>query len=182
MKRISRLLFAGVLMSALCVAFVACNEPNEPKENDETSKSGTLPIADIPDEVTVFFDENVDLIAKAIFEKDGNLEVTDRCVMINSVEGLPKTNYDDTPFEFEYPAVDFDTYTLVVGQWSQGHVSLYLASQSFVIEDNIATMNLIIGVKEGIYTDEYVPYPAFFWGLYPKIDSKTIETNVTLEN
>jgi hypothetical protein len=184
MKKVSMLLCAGVLMSALCAAFTACNEPNAPN-NGEFPESGIKPAlplsagetgSEVDKEVAAFFDENAGLIVGTIFYDHNNSEgqYVDRCVMINSVEELLEVDLAGRPLE--YPDIDFDTHTLVLGQCILGHSGVFLASQNITVEDSTATINLILEAKEGIW--EQVLSLTCFWGIYPKIDAETLSMNV----
>jgi hypothetical protein len=177
MKKISMLFCAGVLMSALGAAVVACNdEPNGQGQKPNENEIKPVALAgEVGNQLTAFFEENVNRIAQSIFEEDGRLPFIDTCVMINSVDEFPKADWGGTPFEFQYPDINFDAYTLVIGQWVGGP-SLYIWSQSLVVEQNVATMNLIIGQKEGLFDQNVYPMP--FWRLYPKITAEAIHTNV----
>jgi hypothetical protein len=189
MKKMFTLLCAGVLMSALCAAVVACNDGTEGPNNEEFPESGIKPAlplsagetdSEADKEVTAFFDENAYLIGQAIIAQEydnlGDFKFADKCVMINSAEKLPAINgYDDTPLK--YPAIGFDTYTLIIGQYVAIHGGIYLRGQAVVAEPEAAIMNIRLGAFDGPH-DDAIQLKGF-WGLYPKIDAKTINMNIT---
>jgi hypothetical protein len=180
MKTHIKLFCAGVLTSALCMGFAACDEPEGPGQKEEGTE--IRPVA-VSDEIAAFFDENVDKIGGAIFYEQNDFEnrkFVDACVTINSAEEFGRIDFrgETTP---ELPVIDFDSHTLVVGQWVNVNPRYYLASRTLVFKQNEATMKLIVGTKDGAPFASYMLMPEFFWGLYPKIDAETINTIVERE-
>jgi hypothetical protein len=186
----------GVL--SLLLAGAACNE----LDNQEQLWDGTgiRPVA-VSNEIAAFLDENVEGMGRSIFYKYYDREsdplgwtwerisnhlslkgYVDSCVMIGSVDEYRRLTDDGYPEEVppELPAINFNTHTLVIVQWincdHEGHH--YVASHGLVVEQNIATMNLVIGVNDppvGYAITAYEhPTPAHFWILYPKINAETI--------
>jgi hypothetical protein len=157
----------------LAMFFVACAE--FPIEIPTEIGIAPVPTSEIPEEVAAFFDENLHRIAQPIFHKDNTVHRIDTCVMINSSDEF---NFPDG-IPAELSAIDFDTYTLVIGQWGRGNTCPYLMSQSLVVEKNVAIINLTIEYKpeEGFLYEQFA-LPVPFWGLYPKITAETIHTNV----
>lgn len=172
---------AGALICVLCAG---CNEL---KQMEEGAEVNPIPVSEVDDEVSAFFENNVPLIGSSIFyEYDSEKgEIVDSCLLINSMEELPKANYDGTPFDFEYPAIDFDAYTLVIGQFAMDyHGNNYIASKRLVIKQNVAIMNLnaVHELKKGAaYTTDVFFIPVYFWALYPKTDAKSIHLNISYE-
>jgi hypothetical protein len=174
---------AGVLVSALCVAFPACNAPDGPEEETEIQP---VPANEISGEVSDFFDDNnVYSIGLAIFNERNDWEkrkFVNACVMINSAEELPTVDADGAPVEV--PAIDFDTYTLVIGQYASENQRWILSSQKLLVEQDTATMNLVMGmIKEDVPMDLFfIPMPKFIWGLYPKIAATSIGININVSS
>lgn len=166
--------FAGVLISALCAGLVACNEPVGQGQNEEGTEIQPVPVNEISAEVAAFFDENVALIGRAVFYKYNNLETrefVDACVAINSVEEFEQIDFrGETPPEL--PAIDFNSHTLVIGQWVQGHPGIFLESQKVIVKDSVATIELYLGQKSGEW-EQRVDIGSF-WGLYPKLTNLPI--------
>ena len=174
-------LFAGVLMSALCAGFVACNEPVGQGQNEEGTEIQPVPVSELSDEVAAYLDENVSIIGNAIFYEYNDFETrefVDACVAINSVEEFEQIDFrGETPPEL--PAIDFNSHTLVIGQWVGAEdARFYLMSRSLVVEHGIVTMDITIELDKGLWDAYYRLYPKYFWGLYPKIAAETIRMNV----
>lgn len=98
--------------------------------------------------------------------------------MINSVSELPAFRHDGAAFDF--PEIDFDSHTLVVGQWVYHKRVDYLASQKLVKGDAAAVMKLEIGLTNDTYILESFDKYSYIWGLYPKITAKYIMTYKTI--
>ena len=173
----------GIL--ALLLAGTACNnsDDGDPQENE---LPGIQPIVladelgtELSEELTAFFEENLAFIATSIYKNYheflvGGVKI-DSCVMINSVEEFQAIDFLND-MTFELPPIDFDAYTLVIGQ--------YVANcncdieQYIVVESEKATMN--VRVRKGLnYLYPGYSWRHFFWGLYPKLTSESILTNVT---
>ncbi|MDR2968836.1 MAG: Ig-like domain-containing protein, partial [Tannerellaceae bacterium] len=150
-------------------------EENEEQKDPEEEVKGIqpVPVSEIDDKVVAFFDEYKGMIANSIPLN----QKSDCFILINSRKKLPLIN------DLQYPTIDFDAYTLVIGQWIGGG-ALYLMSQSLVVENGKkATMKLIIGEKKEEEVDyDHGIYPVPFWGLYPKFEAKSLYTNVTYKN
>ncbi|MDR2882550.1 MAG: hypothetical protein LBU98_02025 [Alistipes sp.] len=116
MKKVSMLLCARVLMSALCAAFTACNdEPQNPGQQQEGSRGEEQP-GEQKDEPT---GENVPFTVYSFGEKSPALGVDlgpgydeqgykSKLLVINSDEEMEKY------VEGDYPAVDFTKHTLLL--------------------------------------------------------------------
>lgn len=165
------------LSALICVLGTACNESND----EPTLLENEVPPIAVNKEISSYFDENVDKIVKSIIyvENDvlgslGSL-LADSCVMINSVDELPKVFiWDNVPFD--YPFIDFDSYTLVLGQYLASGVNI-LHSQRFIVEDDSAAMLLTTEWLGGV--DAVLPRG--FWGLYPKLPKLPIDVNPVVD-
>jgi hypothetical protein len=166
MKNTITLIFASMLMGSLCLG---CDR-NEPYD-------GIRPVT-ANSEVKAFFNENLGLIAETIFYDHNdfeNREFIDSCVMINSKEEFLQIDFrGETPPEL--PAIDFDAYTLIIGQWIYTNTREYLISKRLIVEHNEAIITLFVGRKDGLYTEEEIPRLSFFWELYPKTITTSINT------
>lgn len=129
------------------------------------------PRGEAANQLTAFFDSNVRMISLILMPYEYG--VKDTCIMINSADELPQVDFEGNPVE--YPDINFNDYTLVIGHWVNTG-GKYLVSQSIVSKQDEATINLIIGQSEGIHSLPVIP--VFFWGLYPKITSRTIDMHV----
>ncbi len=181
MKKIFTFLFAGAAIAALSTAFTACNDLEE---------TGILPVqaSDMNAEIAAFLNDSQTLraLGETLFLKPDesgliNLEFPDSCVIINSAAELPELPeylFPDTPSGYKYPAIDFDSHTLVIGIFGDNGGDI-IVSKHFVVEQSTAIMNITLGKRSG---DDFYPtmtMPAYFWGLYPKINASTIRVNVT---
>ena len=181
---------------SLLLAGTACNNLDD--QEQLWDGTGVRP-ATVSNEIAAFLDEHVGGIGRSIFYKYYDMEsdplgwtwerisnhlslkgYVDSCVMINSVDEYRRLTDDGYPEETppELPAINFNTHTLVIVQWincdHKDHH--YVASHGLAVEQNVATMNLVIGVNDLPYaiTAYENPTPAHFWILYPKINAETI--------
>ncbi len=176
MKKIMTFLSAGLLMITLCTGLAACNEPKAPEQEPNENE---IQLVEVSDEIAAFFDENVNLIGSSIFFDRNdweNNEFVEACVMINSEEEFMQIDFrgQTTPL---LPTINFDSYTLVIGQWVSGNGASHLESTKLIVRDDTATVNLIMS-KDDLRFDVFHPLPIYFWGIYPKIDTETIGINV----
>ncbi len=165
MKNVLKMIRAGVLVSALCVGFVACNEPKDQDPKEEGTEIQHVPTDEISAEVIEFFRENNQRLFAACLREGIFSSGLDVCAMINSVDELPESD----PFgAFEYPAIDFDSYTLVLGAFGMGNAGeLHLAGQSVVVGQEKIIMHLRLEESSGNHSA--IPWTEPFWGLYPKL-------------
>ena len=180
MKKANVLLWAALLL--LGRSFAACNDSND-DPSAEMFPDGIKPVileGKLGKELTDFFNENAGRIVGSIFPFPAAAShheqemwfMTDTCLMINSMEEFPTVDFRGE--SIEVPAIDFDAYTLVIGKYLDGSGSI-IASQNLVVTPNKTTLNLL-AKEPGDNLDEIRIY--FFWALYPKIESKTIDLNV----
>lgn len=176
-------LSALMLLTAL---FVGCNNSDngDNSSNDDSSGGKTagiikpVPVSEVSDEAAAFFDENAYLITRDVFK---GVRCPDGCcIMINSAEELPEV-VGDNGSPLKYPVIDFDSNTLILGQFTTPHTGFYLMSQSLVAEQDAVVMNLVVGEKKGEVDFAQIIGVESLWGIYPKLTSKSIRTNVTYE-
>ncbi len=170
MKKTLILFCAGVLMSALCVGFVACNEPKDSEQNEEGTEIQPVSVSEVNAELATFLDDNDGMIMGSLFDEGKLITGKDSCVMINSEDELPGTDYIDNT---EYPAIDFDAYTLVIGGCFKGDTAWNIAQQSIVVGPKEITMYIQAERPEdmgGFAIPSIIP----FWGLYPKLPNLPI--------
>jgi hypothetical protein len=170
MKKNLKLFFAGVLMSALCVGFMACNEPKDPQESEETEGIGVLPLpeSEVPEEVSAFFKEQLTPALSDYFKEEGNYEPV--VLMINSTKELKKI----VSSSVELPNIDFDNHTLVVGQYRIA-AGVYIKSHSVDTEPDIMKLNLVFEIfSENVLG---IMNRMVYCNLYPKLPPKPITFN-----
>jgi hypothetical protein len=132
MKKIVTLFFAGALMSALCVGFLACNKPEKPE--DPETQGENVPFS-------VYSPEDIPL-GEEFSVRWMNLDYDEesKILAINSDEELQ--NY----IEGEYSSIDFSNKTLIVAyeKFDIGHV-LHPDKLSFAHiegQDYVMTVNV----------------------------------------
>jgi hypothetical protein len=130
----------------------------------------------VSDEISEFFDKRAGQIVQSLLGHNTGSWSDYQSLMINSPQELPELGTSENPVE--YPPIDFDSHTLVVGQWERGG-SLFLVSKNVTVEQDQVTMKLSIVERDGIFVTAV--WHECFWGLYPKITAKEIETVVSLE-
>ena len=89
----------------------------------------------------------------------------DSCVMINSAEEFLQIDFINAPLEL--PVIDFDAYTLVIGQYVAVNSAYNLVSQGVVVETDEILMNVLIKRTQDKAFE--VIDVKNFWGMYPKL-------------
>ena len=140
---------------AISLLFFSCN-------NEDFSKTIIKEINCSSDFVQ-FFNKECDKIIKT----DNYI---DSCVIINSVEHL-NSIYSGN---MQIPYIDFSKYTLVVGQKSINSHGWTIAYKKLSFDDNQLNMYLYISTKTELHASAFTKL--FYWGLYPKLQSKNINT------
>ncbi len=171
MKKILTFFIAGAAIAALTTA---CNTLKDPEQNEGTE----IPSVPVNDDVADFFNMHVSQIVRSALDVNSNQTLVDRCIIINSIddfleiEGVPALP----------PPIDFDSHTLILGQWVGGG-GLYLVSQSMVVEKAEYKINLTIRQKkeEGVDYNNAI-HPVYFWGIYSKINAESITVVVSGRN
>ncbi len=162
----------------LLALIAGCNADGQKSgENgpDTPTVIGTPPVS-ASDEVAAFFEKNSKLLARSVFEKYSEKHgariplYVDSCVMINSLEQYRQIDfYDDSLADL--PIIDFDKYTLIIGQYSAADGGYYIMSQGVVVGEEEMTMNIGLGRYE---THHLAAVELPFWGLYEKLPPKPI--------
>ena len=73
------------------------------------------------------------------------------------------------------PEIDFDKYTLIIGQQIMPYCGFYVAKKELLADDSGLILNLYARNDR-----ESLPCASqnlYFWGLYPKLSQKTITVN-----
>ncbi len=183
MKKLLTFFLTGAALAALGTTFTACNTPKDPEQNEGTE----IQSVSVSDEVANFFDDHQTLkaVGNAIFRTVDenrlvNMDSSDSFVMINSADELPKIDFYGNPLDF--PAIDFESQTLVIGEYEARHGGECVVSQRIIVENDVATMTITVGLKGGDEFHHYLVEPDYFWGMYPKIDASTINLIITRKN
>ena len=84
--------------------------------------------------------------------------------------------------EKELPEIDFDNYTLILGQQIMPYLGFYVGKKELVKGEDALILNL--HARHDSRSDENLPTMLqilYFWGLYPKQIQKNITVNVIKE-
>ncbi len=179
MKAIIKFLSAVAVMIALCAGFWACNEPQQPEQQEEGTEIQPISVIEVSDEVDRFFTSNLLQMADSIFTNWQTMITTNDCVIINSADELPEI-VDHFGNLIEYPAVDFDSNTLVIGHFANspllgGVGEMCLVDQRVVVGSDEVILYLYLD-----YALDFSFFPRLFYGLYPKLPDLPI--NVVRNN
>lgn len=101
-------------------------------------------------------------------------EIDDRdieCFVINSMEEFEAV----APPSVELPVIDFDKYTLIIGQHWMGHPGYSFEKQAVDTESDKMTLNLVYKQLKG--GTPAIMTIFYFWGLYDKLPEKTLTVN-----
>ena len=101
-------------------------------------------------------------------------EIDDRdieCFVINSMEEFEAV----APPSVELPVIDFDKYTLIIGQHWMGHPGYSFEKQVVDTESDKMTLNLVYKQLKG--GTPAIMTIFYFWGLYDKLPEKTLTVN-----
>ena len=170
-------------MVALGGAFTACNDPASSDNPEDQTEIGIAPI-EVSDDVAAFFNnyQTLKALGWAFFDKISESGLghispdADSCVMINSAEQLPELE------GLEYPEIDFDSATLILGVAIAKSGGYYIASQSLSLDNDGALMSVGMNRRREEDTLYHMTVtPIYFWGIYPKISATTIDITVTRE-
>ena len=97
-----------------------------------------------------------------------------QCLVVNSTEELKNHYLGDHPF----PEVDFDRYTLIVGQEMMPESYYTVLRQELISFGDELRLNVYVPKLENAYT---AFQHLFYWGLYPKLQSSNISVNIIKE-
>ena len=98
--------------------------------------------------------------------------------VINSRQELANIYLGDK----ELPEIDFDKYTLIVGQQIMPFLGFYVGKKELVADNDRLVFNLY--ARHDSNDDSLLSLALqhlYFWAVYPKLSQKTIEVNVIRE-
>ena len=98
-------------------------------------------------------------------------EKNDIFITINSTDEL-KRNMSASSIEL--PDIDFNAYTLIIGQHQMGYSS-FVAGQCMTVESKKMKLLIITEHPENAYAAMGTMY---YWGLYPKLPKKSIHIQI----
>lgn len=164
-------LAASLLLSGAGMA--ACSD------SEQAAVAGTPPAA-ASEEVTAFFKAHLPESSTNHSEVEFNFSELDfnetECILINSAEEFAAV----APPTAELPAIDFEKYTLVIGQHQMGCPAYRLEEQAVDAESGPDKMTLNLVYSQGNGPIAAVVTTFYVWGLYDKLPSKPIGTAVTI--
>ena len=132
--------------------FVACND------SEESEYIGTPPVTASAD-VSAFFKTYLPSSSSSHPEPEFNF---------SEIEAV-------APPSVELPVIDFDKYTLIIGQHWMGHPGYSFEKQAVDTESDKMTLNLVYKQLKG--GTPAIMTIFYFWGLYDKLPEKTLTVN-----
>ena len=76
------------------------------------------------------------------------------------------------------PTIDFESYTLIIGQQQMGGSGYSVDEQTIIIRSNEVELNIKVKCPEGSFA---IICPLYYWGIYPKIQNKSISVNIIFQ-
>lgn len=99
----------------------------------------------------------------------------DECSVIDSIQGLTSIYKGNQ----EIPNIDFEHYTLVLGQIFSPDAYYPVLRQNLEFRDNKCQQNIYVPNLKGKYT---MNSPLYYWALYPKFRTDGISTSIVKES
>ena len=122
------------------------------------------------DDLYDFFNKELPLTSWGENNSAFLLDNSETCYFINSYDDL-KAIYTGKE---QMPSIDFESYTLIIGQKLSNNVYQNLDKQSFYERDGVTYLDLY--VSGDIVLPMFVYYN--YWGLYPKMNKRDINVNI----
>ena len=138
-----------------CQSKVETINPIMPSENIIVFFEEHLPVPPFPKSECFFVDENLD-----------------KSIIINSEEQFRNVFSCSAII---LPAINFDLYTLIIGQHQMPNIYYYVVKQNITIESNTHILNLTVDRPDGVWPSFSTLY---YWGIYPKMQNKSISVNL----
>lgn len=159
------LLLKTLAFVTMFLTFASCNDLQKDEEPE-----GITPVT-ASEEVSSFFKRY--LTGNSFGRTGFNLGEKTECFVINNIDEFK----DVAPPAAELPSIDFDKYTLVIGQVEKECPRYILSKQYIETEYNKTIINIVFKtMKGGVYPDMLVFY--YFWGLYDKLPDSEISLNI----
>ena len=169
----SNVLILKAVLLLLGGNLVACDDSKEPEV------VGTPPVA-ASEEVTAFFTTHLPESSYNCSEVKFNFSEIDfgetECFLINSTEEFEAV----APPSVVLPVIDFEIYTLIIGQHLLGDPGYSFEKQAVDTdtESGKMTLNLVYsrmgGASPTVITTFYI------WGLYSKLPGSAIDVKITI--
>ena len=171
------LLWMCVVLMAL-VGMSSCSSDDENDNNISPVDVNDGPIAaffktELPERHS---DSEYYLITRSFFfdpETLGGVQIEENIVcVINSRQELAEIYQG----EKELPEIDFDKYTLIIGQQIMPYHGFYVAQKDLSAGDNGLVLTLYARNDDELLSCAH--QNLYFWGLYPKLSQKMVSVNV----
>ncbi len=99
-----------------------------------------------------------------------------KCLTINSYEEFRSVAL---PAVTELPDIDFENYTLIIGQVWVGGVGFHLSDQAIDVFPEYMEADITIEIP----SDYYIAHcPVYIWGVYPKLPFESTQMNTNYKN
>ena len=166
------------MLMALAVSFMACSSEDRDNEqmidveqtnNLQETKGVLTPEADLDEPVITFFN-HVSYEGTYFFAQQYEQENT--CLIFNSEEEM-EASYSGSYLR-TLPKIDFSKYTVIVGQRVGIKLFCEITSHQIHEEEDGLVLDLFITDYSDIYNTTTEPVIQGFWGVYPKLDAKTV--------
>ena len=164
----SNVLILKAVLLLLGGNLVACDDSKEPEV------VGTPPVA-ASEEVTAIITTHLPERSYNCSEVKFNFSEIDfgetECFLINSTEEFEAV----APPSVVLPVIDFEKYTLIIGQHLLGDPGYSFEKQVVDTESDKMTLNLVYKQLKG--GTPAIMTIFYFWGLYDKLPEKTLTVN-----
>jgi len=166
------------MLMALAVSFTACS--SEDRDNDQMidveqtnnlqdTKGVFTPETDLDESVITFFNH---VSYEGTYFFDQQYEQENTCLIFNSEEEM-EARYCGSYLR-TLPKIDFSKYTVIVGQRVGIKMFCEITSHMIHEEEDGLVLDLFITDYSDIYNTTTEPVIQGFWGVYPKLDAKTV--------
>ena len=125
---------------------------------EPTGDAGILPVS-APEDVEFFFESHLPQSDYSHSNTSFNFGEETECFVINDVDDFKAV----VPESVTLPEIDFDKYTLIIGQVVMGNPGYLFVSQSIHSDTLKVVYKNLGGASPAVITSYY------FWGLYDKL-------------
>ena len=160
-------LFISVIVAATWLC--ACSSDDDDNDFEEINPNAIQPVNLTDGDIVDFFNLDPHRLSIPFFQ-DGNYD--NKVYVINSRQELADVYLG----EKELPAIDFDKYTLIIGQQKMPCLGFYITKKELVPNED--GLQLTIYARNDGEILSLMIQRLFFWGLYPKLSQTTITVKV----
>ena len=156
-------LFISVIVAATWLC--ACSSDDDDNDFEEINPNAIQPVNLTDGDIVDFFNIDPHRWSTPFFT-DGDYD--NKVYIINSRQELADVYLG----EKELPTIDFDKYTLIIGQQKMPCLGFYITKKELVPSEN--GLQLTIYARNDGEILSLMIQRLFFWGLYPKLSQTTI--------